>query len=165
MKLKLMTLAFESGKGFVDEAVQAFLTDKEMVDVQHYFFVHEKQPWLTLLISYREQESEVKRTPGLHGDIYRQLDETEKVVFNALREWRTARSKQEGIPPYLIASNKQLARMVRGKAASRADLHRVEGIGEAKVERYGAEILDILAAHFQPAPGPAAGAPAGEDQS
>ncbi len=43
----------------------------------------------------------------------------------------------EGIPPYLIATNKHLAKMIRLKAATRSALSGIEGIGEGKAAKYG----------------------------
>ena len=52
----------------------------------------------------------------------RELDEAERKVYDALREWRAGKARQEGIPPYMIANNSQLAKMVKLKAAAKADL-------------------------------------------
>ncbi|MBE9594400.1 MAG: HRDC domain-containing protein [Proteobacteria bacterium] len=35
---------------------------------------------------------------------------TDWLLFNVLREWRAERCKEEGIPPYVIYTNLQLAR-------------------------------------------------------
>jgi superfamily II DNA helicase RecQ len=36
------------------------------------------------------------------------LSEADMGVFNRLREWRSKRCRQEGVPPYIIFTNKQL---------------------------------------------------------
>ena len=38
-------------------------------------------------------------------------------LFQALRDWRNERSRREGIPPYLICTNKQTAEMVARRVA------------------------------------------------
>jgi len=48
----------------------------------------------------------------------------------------------------MIANNKQLARMIRNKPSSREALSKVEGIGEAKIAKYGDQILEILSKHL-----------------
>ena len=53
----------------------------------------------------------------------------------------------------MIANNRQLAKIIRLKPTSREALGRVEGIGEAKIAKYGDQILEILTKHlpeFQP---------------
>jgi superfamily II DNA helicase RecQ len=32
-------------------------------------------------------------------------------LFNQLREWRRERCKRDGVPPYIVCTNKQLAQM------------------------------------------------------
>ncbi|MBW2737884.1 MAG: HRDC domain-containing protein [Deltaproteobacteria bacterium] len=66
-----------------------------------------------------------------------ELDEREKEAYEALRVWRAAKAKQEGIPPYMIANNKQLAKIVKLKAGTKAELAKVSGIGEAKIKQHG----------------------------
>lgn len=146
MKLKVFTLRFSDGlEGFDDAPFQEFAADKEVVDYVEHFFFHEKKPYLTIILSYREIAPEERRRIQRESNPRNELDETEKIVFDALREWRAARAKQEGIPPYLIANNRQLAKMIKMKAASKADLTNVGGIGEAKVESYGEEMLKVIA--------------------
>ena len=65
-------------------------------------------------------------------------------LFQALRDWRNERSRREGIPPYLICTNKQTAEMVARRVANRNQLTQLEGFGKAKSERYGADILALV---------------------
>jgi len=43
--------------------------------------------------------------------------------------------------------NKQLAKIVKLKAGTKAELAKVSGIGEAKIKQHGEEILRILSDH------------------
>ncbi len=58
-------------------------------------------------------------------------------LFNALRDWRAERSKRDGVPPYLICTNKQLVAMIKARPRSLGKLGEIEGIGKAKLEKYG----------------------------
>ncbi|MFH1491495.1 MAG: HRDC domain-containing protein [Pseudomonadota bacterium] len=145
MKLKIFTFRFsESHDGFNDEPLQAFIAEKEVIDYSDHFFSHEKTPYLTVILSYRDIAPDEKRRSGRRRDPREDLDEREKIAYDALRAWRAARAAQEGIPPYMIANNRQVAKMVKIKATSKADLEKIEGIGEAKVAKYGEEILGVL---------------------
>ena len=73
------------------------------------------------------------------------LSEVDWPLFNALRGWRGDRAKKEGIPPYVICNNRQLAELVKARPTTLAGLGEVEGIGEAKLKKYGKEILALLA--------------------
>ena len=72
-------------------------------------------------------------------------------VFSRLREWRKGVAEQEGVPVYVVFSNEQLAQMVRQRAGSQAQLKQIEGVGDARVEKYGAAVLERLV--FNPVPG------------
>jgi ATP-dependent DNA helicase RecQ len=47
------------------------------------------------------------------------------------------------VPPYVLATNKQLAEIVKSRPQSMAELMMIEGIGKAKAEKYGPDILGI----------------------
>ena len=51
------------------------------------------------------------------------------------------------MPPYVIAHDATLAAIAGARPLSAASLRRVKGIGPAKVDAYGDEILEIVAAH------------------
>jgi ATP-dependent DNA helicase UvrD/PcrA len=62
----------------------------------------------------------------------------------ALKEWRTRRAKADAVPPYVVAHDATLEAIVEGRPDSVAGLRRVRGMGPAKLERYGDEILAII---------------------
>ncbi len=65
-------------------------------------------------------------------------------LFTALRDWRTIRAREDGVPPYIVFHDQTLAAIADVKPPSAAALRRVKGIGPAKVESYGDEILEIV---------------------
>jgi len=149
MKLKIFTIKFSNSEnGFDDSAIQDFQAEREIIEVTEHFFVHERTPYLTVLLSYRDISADEKRKPitKRRSDPRADLDEEEKITYDALRSWRAAKAKQEGIPPYVIANNKQLAKMIKLRADNKTALLKVDGFGEAKTEQYGTEILEMLKA-------------------
>ena len=152
MKLKIFTFPFSAKGGFDDEALQKFLADKAVIEHHHHFFTHEGRPYLTIIVAYRSIDVHLQQRSTLKSDPRKALDEIEKQAYDALRAWRKARAMQEGIPSYMIAHNRQLARMVRMKAASKTDLAKVQGFGDAKVEKYGQEILETIQQHLRTKP-------------
>ena len=66
-------------------------------------------------------------------------------LFNALREMRKTLATNEGVKPFVVFTNAQLAEIARRWSESLAALRKVEGVGEARAERYGAAVLDVLA--------------------
>jgi ATP-dependent DNA helicase RecQ len=148
LKLKIFTLRFsDTANGFDDKPIQEFTADKEVIEYTEHFFIHDKTPYLTVLLSYREFARDKRQKPLRRSDPRMELDEREKEAYEALRAWRAAKAKQEGIPPYMIANNKQIAKMVKLKAITKAELAKVSGIGDAKIKQHGEEILRILSDH------------------
>ncbi len=62
----------------------------------------------------------------------------------ALRDWRLERSRAEDVPAYVVASNATLDAIADARPTSMAALRRVPGIGPAKLERYGKDILTLV---------------------
>jgi ATP-dependent DNA helicase RecQ len=65
-------------------------------------------------------------------------------LFEALRAWRAEQAKTQGVPAYVILHDKTLHELAARRPASADDLLDVPGIGQAKAERYGAEVLQIV---------------------
>jgi DNA helicase II / ATP-dependent DNA helicase PcrA len=71
------------------------------------------------------------------------LEQTPAV--RALREWRLARARADEVPAYVVFNDRTLAELVARTPRTLAELATVPGIGPAKLERYGAELLAQLA--------------------
>lgn len=109
--------------------------------------------------SQHSHSSTFRRREAARPDPADGLDEAQRLLFNQLREWRARRAHDEGVPPYLLFTNRQLTELVVKRPESPTALGLVPGIGPAKVERYGAEILAMLRNQTNdpvPAPEPAA---------
>ncbi|MCB9759500.1 MAG: HRDC domain-containing protein [Alphaproteobacteria bacterium] len=65
-------------------------------------------------------------------------------VFARLRKLRKSMAEKEGVPPYAVFNNEQLARMVQEPVTTRAALARIPGVGPARVKKYGAAFLALL---------------------
>ncbi len=72
------------------------------------------------------------------------FDESESMTFGKLRTWRASRAKLEGMPPYVVFSDKVLREIARQKPENRDELSGVSGVGAAKLEKYGDMVLGIL---------------------
>jgi superfamily II DNA helicase RecQ len=62
-----------------------------------------------------------------------------------LREWRTAEAKRLGFPAYLVLHERTLQAVAMARPANPAQLLAIDGIGPAKVERFGEAILKLCA--------------------
>ncbi|MCF8590456.1 DNA helicase RecQ [Gordonia liuliyuniae] len=73
------------------------------------------------------------------------LSDDDRDVFESLRQWRTSVAREAQIPPYTVLSNKALEGIAQIRPTSSEELLSVNGIGEAKLERYGEAILEVVA--------------------
>ncbi len=71
------------------------------------------------------------------------LEQTPAVL--ALKEWRLARAHADAVPAYVVFNDRTLAELVARTPRTLTELAAVPGIGPAKLERYGAELLAQLA--------------------
>jgi DNA helicase-2/ATP-dependent DNA helicase PcrA len=58
-----------------------------------------------------------------------------------LREWRLGRAKADGVPPYVVFHDSVLHAIAERRPASLAELAQISGVGPAKLDRYGSEVL------------------------
>jgi ATP-dependent DNA helicase RecQ len=66
-------------------------------------------------------------------------------LFEALREWRRHRAKEQGVPPYVIFHDSTLREAAARKPSSLNELSAIEGIGDTKLERHGESLLEAIA--------------------
>ena len=61
-----------------------------------------------------------------------------------LREWRLERAKADNVPPYVVFHDAVLHAIAAARPASLGELAQIPGVGPAKLERYGAEVLALV---------------------
>lgn len=65
-------------------------------------------------------------------------------LFEALRQHRKTLSEQLKVPPYLIFPDTVLIDMASMRPQTLADLYKIKGIGEAKLQRFGLSFLKVI---------------------
>jgi DNA helicase II / ATP-dependent DNA helicase PcrA len=66
-------------------------------------------------------------------------------AFGLLRKWRLERAKADGVPAYVVFHDSTLAEIARQAPQSLTELAGIAGVGPAKLDRYGQEVLAELA--------------------
>ncbi|WP_327176255.1 DNA helicase RecQ [Streptomyces sp. NBC_01335] len=66
-------------------------------------------------------------------------------VFEALRGWRAATAKEQGVPAYVIFHDATLREIATVHPSSLSELGGVSGLGEKKLATYGEGVLEVLA--------------------
>jgi superfamily II DNA helicase RecQ len=77
-------------------------------------------------------------------DYREKLSPEDFAVFAQLRDLRKELSQADSIPVYMVFTNGQLAAMVENRVTSKSELALIDGVGEARVEKYGDRFLELL---------------------
>ena len=67
-------------------------------------------------------------------------------LFEKLREWRAAAAREQAVPAYIIFGDATLRGIAVSRPDSLAELAGISGVGEKKLEAYGAQLLEVVAA-------------------
>jgi ATP-dependent DNA helicase RecQ len=73
-------------------------------------------------------------------------DESDLQLFAALRTLRKRLADERGVPAYVVFTDATLAGMCRARPKTEAELLAVSGVGQHKLENYGAAFLKEIAA-------------------
>lgn len=89
-------------------------------------------------------------TNGRNADaavVVADLSADEQLLFDRLREWRKARAQSDGVPPFVVFQDRVLVELARQQPTRVAELSNISGIGAAKREKYGREVVRVISAY------------------
>lgn len=66
-------------------------------------------------------------------------------LFEKLREWRAGEAREQGVPAYIIFNDATLRGIAISRPTSLAELGEITGVGEKKLDTYGAALLEVVA--------------------
>lgn len=136
--------------GSASEELNRFLRGHRVLGVNREFAPGPGDGGWTFCVEYLDSPAaQILGRPGEPKVDYRQvLDAAQFGVFTSLRAARKTQSEAEAVPAYTIFTNEQLAEMVRRRVTAREALAGIEGVGTARVEKYGGLVLPILEKAF-----------------
>lgn len=73
------------------------------------------------------------------------LEDSSMDLFEALRSLRKKLAEEKGVPPYVIFGDTSLVEMSQRRPATEAQFLDINGVGQVKLERYGAAFLEVIA--------------------
>lgn len=76
------------------------------------------------------------------------LPENDQVLFQRLRALRRSLAEAANLPPYVIFHDKTLVEMAIAKPTTLAKMANISGVGQAKLDRYGAAFMAEITEHF-----------------
>jgi ATP-dependent DNA helicase RecQ len=92
------------------------------------------------LIAGKKKELEAQRKTR-RAEEWENVDEK---LFDLLRTRRAELARSKGIPAYMIFSDRSLKEMAQQKPKTSEQLMAVSGVGETKLQQYGAAFLEII---------------------
>ncbi len=75
------------------------------------------------------------------------VGEVDSVLFDALKALRTRLAQEQKVPAYVVFSDRTLAELATHKPTSTRAFREIHGVGDAKLERYGAAFLEVVQQH------------------
>ena len=90
-----------------------------------------------LMRSDRKEQHAIRPVPT-------ELEGEDAELFRRLRALRAKAARFQGIPAYMVFSDKTLREMAVRRPATMAQLRAVGGVGSAKAERYGRQFLEEI---------------------
>lgn len=139
MQIKLYTIPVMGGEALTEE-MNAFLRSKKILQTDHEL-VHDPHGavWC-FCIKFVEDYSPYSK--GKERVDYKQvLDEVSFARFARLREIRKEIALADGVPPYAVFTDEELAELAKTETLTEAKMQEIKGIGPKKVEKFGQRIL------------------------
>jgi superfamily II DNA helicase RecQ len=78
---------------------------------------------------------------------YSEADIENPELFQDLKDWRSSRADEQGVARFQILHQRVLIQIVVTLPANRTDLENIKGVGKKTIEKYGEDILSLVAAY------------------
>lgn len=104
-----------------------------------------------LIRTYKDREPE-RQTRSRSRRSTDSLTKAGYELFEVLRQLRLTIAREEGMPPYIVFSDKTLIDMSVKAPRNRSSMLGVSGVGEAKYEKYGERFIEAIAAFLDENP-------------
>ncbi len=93
---------------------------------------------------YRVLEANRRVTPPRIGAGAASADEVDDALFDRLRTWRSERARADSVPAYVVFPDATLRELAAVQPRSLTELAGIKGVGPAKLERYGDDVLAVV---------------------
>jgi len=148
MSFKFFLIPVQASQPVEDE-MNAFVRSHKVLAVNRQLVDAGSSSFWTFCVEYVDGQLPASVEPGRaasRGEVdYRKvLSEADFAVYATLRELRKELAQADGVPPYQVFNNRQLAEMVQKKMRTKSDLRSLPTVGEARIEKYGDRFLTDL---------------------
>jgi superfamily II DNA helicase RecQ len=74
------------------------------------------------------------------------IADADEALVERLRQWRLERSREDGVPAFVVFHDSTLRELAAVHPQSHTELAAIKGLGPAKLERYGDDLLAVIEA-------------------
>lgn len=140
---KIITIPFNNtSETFHDEILTNFVINKRIKKYSAKFFLSEGKPYWTVFLEY-DALMESNSTSEPHG-----FSEAQKMLSDKLKAWRREKAEAEGVPVYIVATNREVYDIVKAAPKSLEEMAAIKGFGRKKVEKYGKDVIAMIQAFY-----------------
>lgn len=154
---RILTICWDSRTGMFDDSpLRGYLADREILRAVPEFFTYREQPCWSVYLETRPLVGAETRKyqPGVEADILSsdrtttpmiaEFDEIQQVRYDRILQWRRDAARREGLPHYVLCTNKQAEELARIAPNTLSALSTIHGFGGKRLKKYGREILEAL---------------------
>ena len=145
MQLKIFHIRLDKEKMDIDqEKINTFMQSVNVKKISNQFVSATPVNYWSILVYYIELS--VRNNLPDKSTVYdeSELDEQEKLIYEALKQWRIDKSSELKIPPFLICHNTELMTISKIKPEKPEDFFQIKGFAEIKIARFAEEIIVVL---------------------
>jgi len=146
--MKVKVLKVRLSDDFIEhdqKVLDRFLGENNVLKFESAFVKDDEGYW-SVILCYEELKMTVNdsKTPKYSAENDAELNADEIKILDSLKLWRTEKAKDQNLPVYFIATNKELLSIAKYKPVKKEELLDIKGFGKHKIENYGEEIIEIL---------------------
>jgi ATP-dependent DNA helicase RecQ len=99
------------------------------------------------LLNLRKQEAVLFKKSKKESSRTKEAQHGRQDLFGALKELRNSLAKEKGLPSYIVFNDKSLHDMCNLMPRNDDEFLMVHGVGQNKLENYGAKFLNLIRSH------------------
>jgi superfamily II DNA helicase RecQ len=128
----------------MQEEMNRFCAAHRLISIEKQFVQDGERSYWAVCVSYVEKQAGPLSPRKGNVDYREVLGAADFALFAKLRNLRKTLAEQEGVPAYALFTNEQLAQMVQKRVTTKAGLAALDGVGPARIEKYGEAFLNLL---------------------
>lgn len=147
MQIKFFTLPVNQSAS-AEAELNSFLAQHKILSLKEAFVGEGQNSFWAISVTYLESSGGKLQASKASIDYKEVLSESDFVLYSQLRDIRKSLATEQGVPPYILFTNEQLAAFVTHRVASKSKMKTIEGVGESRIEKYAEPFLDVLKLAF-----------------